>query len=222
MWFISMGLCQGSGLCSSSSRKYPGTEGTNQNRHWNNHCWHATNSLEQTRLSCWCLKNHKGCIYRAPVRYVTKTRSVVLLNKKIHILLSQVYCVWQVVETPTIISNNPVFLWQYESTRHWEADNVHAKIIQPILRFTCGQIYWALHKKVSLRLLNASIRRSTLASHALKAVPPNISHDNASVLLEMSVRQPDFQSTEDEDKTHGPTRMSLAKLQNQASAVRRA
>jgi len=32
MWFISMGLRQGSGLCSSSYRKYPGTEGTNQNR----------------------------------------------------------------------------------------------------------------------------------------------------------------------------------------------
>ena len=30
-------------------------------------------------------------------------------NKKIHIFLSQVYCVWQVVKTPTIISNNPVF-----------------------------------------------------------------------------------------------------------------
>jgi len=31
--------------------------------------------------------------YRAPVRYVTKTWSVVLLNKIIHILLSQVHCV---------------------------------------------------------------------------------------------------------------------------------
>jgi len=30
---LSMGLRQGLGLCSSSSRKYPGTEGTNQNRH---------------------------------------------------------------------------------------------------------------------------------------------------------------------------------------------
>ena len=48
-------------------------------------------------------------IYRAPVRYVTKTGSVVLLNKKIHILLSEVYCVWQVVKTPTTILNNPVF-----------------------------------------------------------------------------------------------------------------
>ena len=28
--------------------------------------------------------------------------------KKKHIHLSQVYCVWQVVKTPTIISNNPV------------------------------------------------------------------------------------------------------------------
>ena len=32
------------------------------------------------------------------------------LKKKIHILLSQVCCVWQVVKTPTIISNNPVLL----------------------------------------------------------------------------------------------------------------
>jgi len=55
MWFLSMGLPQGSGLCSFSSCKYPGTEGSNQNHHWNHHRWHATNSLEWTRLSCWCL-----------------------------------------------------------------------------------------------------------------------------------------------------------------------
>ena len=89
-------------------RVYPGTEGTNQNRHWNHHRWHATNSLERTRLSCLYLWNHKGCIYRVPVRYVTKTWSVVLLNTKIPILLSQAYCVWQVVKTPTIILNDPV------------------------------------------------------------------------------------------------------------------
>jgi len=72
--------------------------------------WHATDSLERTRFSCWCLWNHKGCTYRAHVSYVTETWSVVLLNKKIHVLLSQVYCVWQVVKTPTIILNNPVFV----------------------------------------------------------------------------------------------------------------
>jgi len=55
MWFLSMGLRQGSRLCFSSSRKYPGTEGANQNGHWNHHHWHATTSLERTRLSCWCL-----------------------------------------------------------------------------------------------------------------------------------------------------------------------
>jgi len=55
MWFLSMGLRQGSGSCSYSSRKYPGTEGTNQNRHWNYRRWHATNRLERTRFSCWCL-----------------------------------------------------------------------------------------------------------------------------------------------------------------------
>jgi len=56
------------------------------------------------------LYNHKGCIYRAPERYLTKPWSVVLLNTKARILLSEVYCVWQVVKTPTIISNNPVLV----------------------------------------------------------------------------------------------------------------
>ena len=51
MGFLSMGLRQGSGLCSSSSHKYPGTEGTNQNHHWNHHHWH----VERTWLLCWCL-----------------------------------------------------------------------------------------------------------------------------------------------------------------------
>jgi len=26
--------------------------------------------VERTRLSCWCLYNHNGCTYRAPVCYV--------------------------------------------------------------------------------------------------------------------------------------------------------
>jgi len=55
MWFLSMGLRQGSGLCSSSSRKYPGTEGTNQNRHWNHHLDMLQTVWNETRLSCWCL-----------------------------------------------------------------------------------------------------------------------------------------------------------------------
>jgi len=57
-------------------------DSTNINTIIDNHRWHATDSLERTRLSCWCLLNHKGCTYRAPVNYVTKTWSVVLLNKK--------------------------------------------------------------------------------------------------------------------------------------------
>ena len=54
--------------------------------------------------------------YRAPARYVTKTWRVFLLNKKKPIHLSQVYCIWQVVKTRTIILNNPVFL--FSNFRH--------------------------------------------------------------------------------------------------------
>jgi len=41
--------------------------------------------------------------------YIEHLYGIVLLNKKIHILLSQVYCVRRVVKTPTIISNNPAY-----------------------------------------------------------------------------------------------------------------
>ena len=40
-----------------------------------------------------CISFLLNRIYRAPVMYVTKPWSVVLLNKKTHILLSQVYYV---------------------------------------------------------------------------------------------------------------------------------
>ena len=36
-----------------------------------------------------------------------------LIHRCNYILLSQVYCVWQIVKTPTIILNNPVYLPQF-------------------------------------------------------------------------------------------------------------
>jgi len=42
-------------------------------------------------------------------------------HKKIYILLSQVYCVWQVVKTPTIISNNPVCVYIHTHTYSYMA-----------------------------------------------------------------------------------------------------
>ena len=39
------------------------------------------------------LQNHKECTYRAPVRYVTNTWSVVILNKKTYTSISSVLCV---------------------------------------------------------------------------------------------------------------------------------
>jgi hypothetical protein len=72
--------------------------------------------------------------YGAPVRYVTKTWSVVLLYKKIHILLSQVYCVLQVVKTPKIILNNPVF-YNTNIAENWTFRNVYRKYIESFERW---------------------------------------------------------------------------------------
>ena len=64
------------------------------------------NELDYRVDVCWITK---GAHIWAPVRYVTKTWGVALLNlKKKTYTASQVYCVWQVVKTPTIILNNPV------------------------------------------------------------------------------------------------------------------
>jgi len=91
--------------------------------------------VESQRVTC-----------RASVRYVTKTWSVALLNKKTQILLSQVYCVEQVVKTPTFISNNPVFnqksikfLWE---NRTWK--------VNCILDMECvlDINYWKLYKEI--------------------------------------------------------------------------
>jgi len=65
--------------------------------------WHATDSLERTRFSCWCLYNHKGCTYRAPVQYVTKTWSVVLLNKK------YIYCYLKCIVYDTLLKPGQSF-----------------------------------------------------------------------------------------------------------------
>jgi len=84
-----MGLRQGSGLCSSSSRKYPGTEIRIRN---------AIETITADMLqTVWNELDSRVDVCRitkdAHVRYVRKPWGVVLLNKNKHILLSQVYCV---------------------------------------------------------------------------------------------------------------------------------
>ena len=54
---------------------------------------------------------------------ISKKKIAFLLNKKIHIPLSQAYCVRQVVKIPTIILNNPVLLWQNKED--------HARFVKP-------------------------------------------------------------------------------------------
>jgi len=57
---------------------------------------------------CSCTDGSRN-IQGAPVRYVTKTWSVVLLNKKnTYTAIASVLCM-TVVKTPTIISNKPVY-----------------------------------------------------------------------------------------------------------------
>jgi hypothetical protein len=51
-----------------------------------------------------------GEIHNYCTPHIKENFENLLIHRCNYILLSQVYCVWQVVETPTIISNNPIYL----------------------------------------------------------------------------------------------------------------
>ena len=67
-------------------------------------------------------------MYRTPVRYVTKTWSVVLLNKKIHILRSQVYCKLRVFHPVVPIYQFNIYCPPY--TTQWCKVKIMHQLIQ--------------------------------------------------------------------------------------------
>ena len=70
--------------------------------------------------------------YRSP-HIIKENFENFLIHRCNYILLSEVYCVWQIVKTPTIISNNPVLLV------NWCHLNVEVNIYKQWSVFSC---YW--------------------------------------------------------------------------------
>ena len=93
-----------------------------QNCHWTIVTdWHSWNVSTQNAFS---LPFTTILVNRAPIgemhnyctpHIIKENFENFLIHRCNFILLSQVYCVWQVVKTPTIIFNNPVFL----NSVHW-------------------------------------------------------------------------------------------------------
>jgi hypothetical protein len=78
-----------------------------------------------------------GEIHNYCTPHITENFENFLIHRCNYILLSQVYCVWQVVKTPTVISNNPVF------PRRWLCLALH-------------QVYQQNVEDVYLKLMQAS------------------------------------------------------------------
>ena len=78
---------------------------------------HQHNNRVRSKLfvACqrWWFQRRFWCVPSVPGYLREEEEHVVLLNKKIHILLSLAHFAWQVVKTPTIISNNPVGIYIY-------------------------------------------------------------------------------------------------------------
>jgi hypothetical protein len=102
------------------------------------------------------------------VKYVTKTGSVVLLNKKIHILLSEVYCVWQIFKTPTNISNNPVSpkIQNWQSLHHWSTKANRLTNLEPNIDIGKDFIISVLKLHCGEREKESDIERSVLLNTA--------------------------------------------------------
>ena len=71
-----------------------------------------------------------------------------LIHRCNYILLSQVYCVWQVVKTPTIIFNNPVFVNSVSGTLPAaKCKTILPKILNACHHFHCVFSYISLLQK---------------------------------------------------------------------------
>jgi hypothetical protein len=92
------------GLCSSPSRKYPGTEGTSQNRHWNRHRWHATNIfkvnhifrisdlfLHVSALQERHLQGAQNILMKLCVRYVISAKTEIQYTYIVRIYIKYLY-----------------------------------------------------------------------------------------------------------------------------------
>ena len=70
---------------------------------------HATSSLQFAAILVNCAPSGETQTYCTP-HIFKKSFENFLIHRCNYILLSQVCCVWQVVKTPTIILNNPVYM----------------------------------------------------------------------------------------------------------------
>jgi len=71
-------------------------------------CQHAAFSLPFAAILVNCAPSGEMHNYCTP-HVIKENYENFLIHRCNYILLSQVYCVWQVVKTPTIVLNNPVF-----------------------------------------------------------------------------------------------------------------
>jgi hypothetical protein len=72
-------------------------------------CQHVAFSLPFAAILVNCAPSGEMHNYCTP-HIIKENFENLLIHRCNYILISQVYCVWQVVKTPTIILNNPVFL----------------------------------------------------------------------------------------------------------------
>jgi hypothetical protein len=81
MWFLSMGLRQGWGICSSSSRKYPGNEG----------CYILQTVWNELDCRVDVCRSQR-CTYRTPIMYVTTLGVLFYQTKNTYTPISSVLC----------------------------------------------------------------------------------------------------------------------------------
>ena len=75
-------------------------------------CQHVSFSLSFAAILVNCAPGGEMHNYCTP-RIIKENFENFLIHRCNYILLSEVYCVWKVVKSPTIILNNPLFTWNF-------------------------------------------------------------------------------------------------------------
>ena len=103
--------------------------------------------LQRSSLQTW---SHS--FYYCTPHIIKENSENFLIHRCNYILLSQVYCVWQVVKTPTVILNNPVLHCHLQR----QVNNAFHKF--PSWPYTQGLLMsvWTLRRHCSFQLCNTA------------------------------------------------------------------
>ena len=145
------------------------------------HSWNVSTqnafSLPSSAILVNCAPSGETHNYCTP-HIIKENSENFLIHRCNYILLSQVYCVWQVVKSPTIISNNPVYQdcvsGQPEvppAVSYWNKVSQTGFVSWVQFFLTADSLYWYYTHEICPLFFSRCFYRAFLPSYCLQGGP---------------------------------------------------